>query len=286
MSKKIAQPRVSFWGCVHFYPREGIYGMFKNIFTNSTSIKNIPVAEIKDVDRERMPQHIAIIMDGNGRWAKAQGKPRPFGHNQGAKTLKNIVRFADNLGVKVLSAYVFSTENWKRPITEVNFIMELLSRYLTNEIDEFNENNVQVRFMGSREGLPEVICKKMDHALEATKDNTGIILNLAINYGGQAEILQAVRSIAKQVKNCQLEPSEINNVVFENNLYSSHLPPPDLLIRPGGDFRVSNFMLWQIAYAEIWTTESYWPAFTQEMLLEAIRDFQKRDRRYGGLNIK
>jgi len=286
MSKKIAQPRVYFWGCVHFYPREGIYGMFKNIFTNSTSTKNIPVVEIKDLDRERMPQHIAIIMDGNGRWAKAQGKPRTFGHNQGAKTLKNIVRFADKLGVKVLSAYVFSTENWKRPITEVNFIMELLSRYLTNEIDEFNENNVQVRFMGSREGLPEVICKKMDHALEATKNNTGIILNLAINYGGQAEILQAVRGIAEQVKNCQLEPSEINKVVFENNLYSRQLPSPDLLIRPGGDFRVSNFMLWQIAYAEIWTTESYWPAFTQEMLLEAIRDFQKRDRRYGGLNIK
>ena len=260
--------------------------MFKNIFNQNTSIKDTPVSEIKDVDMGHIPVHIAIIMDGNGRWAKAQGKPRTFGHNAGAKTLKTIVRFADKLGVKVLSAYAFSTENWKRPITEVNFIMNLLSLYLTNEIDEFNENNVQVRFMGSRANLPEVVLKKMDHAIAVTKDNTGIVLNLAINYGGQAEILQAVKNIAELVKNQQLEPSEIDNKIMEDNLYSRLLPPPDLLIRPGGDFRVSNFMLWQIAYSEIWTTESYWPDFTQEMLLEAIADFQKRDRRYGGLNNK
>ena len=137
--------------------------MFKNLFSQNTSLKNIPIAEIKDINLEKVPQHIAIIMDGNGRWAKAQGMPRTFGHNAGAQTLKTIVRFADKLGVKVLSAYVFSTENWKRPITEVNFIMELLSRYLTNEIDEFNENNVQVRFMGSRIGLPTIVNQKMDH---------------------------------------------------------------------------------------------------------------------------
>ena len=286
MSEKIAQSRIHSWGCAHFYAGGRIKLMFKNLFSQNTSLKNIPIAEIKDINLEKVPQHIAIIMDGNGRWAKAQGMPRTFGHNAGAQTLKTIVRFADKLGVKVLSAYVFSTENWKRPITEVNFIMELLSRYLTNEIDEFNENNVQVRFMGSRIGLPTIVNQKMDHAIEATKDNSGIILNLAINYGGQAEILQAVKNIAEQIKNNQLVPDAIDNKIFEDNLYSRQLPPPDLLIRPGGDFRISNFMLWQIAYAEIWTTEVFWPAFTQEMLLEAIRDFQKRDRRYGGLNNK
>jgi len=164
--------------------------------------------------------------------------------------------------------------------------MELLSRYLTDEIDEFNENNVQVRFMGSREGLPKVVQEKMDYALKATCNNTGIILNLAINYGGQAEILHAVQSIAQQVKDGKLEPQAIDIQMVEDNLYSRQLPPPDLLIRPGGDLRVSNFMLWQIAYAEIWTTDTYWPAFTQEMLLDAIRSYQKRDRRYGGLNSK
>ena len=249
-------------------------------------VKNDPPIPVSDVDLNNIPQHIAIIMDGNGRWAKAQGKPRTYGHNVGAKTLRTIVKFANSLGVKVLSAYAFSTENWKRPITEVNFIMDLLSRYLTDEIDEFNENNVQVRFMGSREGLPEVVKQKMDYALQATKDNTGIILNLAINYGGQAEIVHAVQNIAELVKDGRLEPKDIDIELFEDNLYSRQLPPPDLLIRPGGDLRVSNFMLWQIAYAEIWTTETYWPAFTQEMLLEAIRSYQKRDRRYGGLNAK
>lgn len=260
--------------------------MLKNLFRPSGKIKNDPPAEIVDIDLANVPNHIAIIMDGNGRWAKAQGKPRTFGHNAGAKTLRTIVKFADRLGVKVLSAYAFSTENWKRPITEVNFIMELLSRYLTDEIDEFNANNVQVRFMGSREGLPEIVQKKMDYALNATKNNTGIILNLAINYGGQAEIIHAVHNIAEQVKNGVLNPEDIDAALLEDNLYSRQLPPPDLLIRPGGDLRVSNFMLWQIAYAEIWTTETFWPAFTQEMLLDAIRSYQKRDRRYGGLNTK
>jgi len=286
MSEKIAQSRIHSWGCAHFYAGGRVQRMFKNLFNNETSLKNIPMAEITDINMEKVPNHIAIIMDGNGRWAKAQGMPRTFGHNAGAQTLKTIVRFADKLGIKVVSAYVFSTENWKRPITEVNFIMELLSRYLTNEIDEFNENNVQVRFMGSLTGLPPIIIKKMEHAIATTKDNNGIILNLAINYGGQAEILQAVRNIAKLVKNNELSIDAIDNKTFEDNLYSHHLPPPDLLIRPGGDLRISNFMLWQIAYAEIWTTEVYWPDFTEELLLEAIRDFQKRDRRYGGLNNK
>ncbi|MBQ5707043.1 MAG: isoprenyl transferase, partial [Peptococcaceae bacterium] len=245
--------------------------MFKGLFQTK---KNTPKAEIvwdlTDIDLNNIPKHIAIIMDGNGRWAKAQGKVRTFGHQAGAETLKTIVRAADKLGVKVISAYAFSTENWKRPVTEVNFIMELLARYLTSEIEEFNENNVQVRFLGSREGLPEIVKQKMDHAIESTKNNTGIILNLAINYGGQAEILHAVKEIAAEVEAGKLNVEDITNNIFESHLYTKGLPAPDLLIRPGGDLRISNFLLWQIAYAEIWTTDAYWPDFSPEHLLQAI----------------
>ena len=258
--------------------------MFKGLFQTK---KNTPKAEIvwdlTDIDLNNIPKHIAIIMDGNGRWAKAQGKVRTFGHQAGAETLKTIVRAADKLGVRVISAYAFSTENWKRPVTEVNFIMELLARYLTSEIEEFNENNVQVRFLGSREGLPEIVKQKMDHAIESTKNNTGIILNLAINYGGQAEILHAVKEIAAEVEAGKLNVEDITNNIFESHLYTKGLPAPDLLIRPGGDLRISNFLLWQIAYAEIWTTDAYWPDFSPEHLLQAIAAYQGRERRFGGL---
>lgn len=257
--------------------------MFKGLFQTKSKAKNPVVVDTTGLDMNNIPQHIAIIMDGNGRWAKAQGKVRTFGHQAGAETLKTIVRAADKLGVKVVSAYAFSTENWKRPVTEVSFIMELLSRYLTNEIDEFNENNVQVCFIGSREGLPEIVKQKMDHAIEATKDNTGIILNLAINYGGQAEILHAVRSIAAEAAAGKLAVEDIDNKVVEDHLYTQGLPAPDLLIRPGGDLRISNFLLWQIAYAEIWTTKTFWPDFTPDHLVEAILAFQGRERRFGGL---
>ena len=257
--------------------------MFKGLFQTKSKAKNPVVVDTTGLDMNNIPQHIAIIMDGNGRWAKAQGKVSTFGHQAGAETLKTIVRAADKLGVKVVSAYAFSTENWKRPVTEVSCIMELLSRYLTNEIDEFNENNVQVRFIGSREGLPEIVKQKMDHAIEATKDNTGIILNLAINYGGQAEILHAVRSIATEAAAGKLAVENIDNKVVEDHLYTQGLPAPDLLIRPGGDLRISNFLLWQIAYAEIWTTKTFWPDFTPDHLVEAILAFQGRERRFGGL---
>ena len=233
-----------------------------------------------------IPKHIAIIMDGNGRWAKEKGKLRVEGHKKGAENIEKIIDYSIKLGVKYLTVYAFSTENWKRPVTEVSFIMELLSRYLTSEIEEFNRNNVQVRFMGSREGLPEVVKQKMDHAVEATKNNTGIILNLAINYGGQAEILQAIQRIAADTEKGLLKVEDIQAETFENYLYTAGLPAPDLLIRPGGDNRISNFMLWQIAYAEIWTTDAYWPAFTPEMFLQAIKEYQGRERRFGGLVTK
>lgn len=258
--------------------------MFNSLFLKP--VRSMPAKvtmNVDGLDMDNIPQHVAIIMDGNGRWAKARGKIRTQGHKVGAETLKTIVRAADTLGIKAITAYAFSTENWKRPVTEVHFIMELLSRYLSSEIEEFKENNVQVRFMGSRQGLPEVVNNKMDHAIEETKNDTGIILNLAINYGGQAEILHAVRSIAQQVADGSLKIEDIDASVFENNLYSQGLPSPDLLIRTGGDLRVSNFLLWQIAYSEIWTTQVFWPDFTPDMLVEAIKVYQKRERRFGGL---
>ena len=261
--------------------------MLKKIFETTNSEQRVPKKLIDSfIDPRIIPQHVAVIMDGNGRWAKEQGKPRTYGHYAGAERLKEIVRIADNIGVKALSAYAFSTENWKRPAAEVNFIMKLLDRYLTNEIETFQKNNVCVRFMGSREGLPKNVQEKMDNAIQQTKHNTGIILNLAINYGGQAEILQAVKKIAAEVKDGLLSIDEINLTSFENYLYTKDLPPLDLLIRTGGDSRVSNFMLWQIAYAEIWNTEIYWPDFSSEYFLQAVRDFQKRDRRFGGLYTK
>ena len=258
--------------------------MFNTLFLKP--VRSMPAKvsmNVDGLDMDNIPQHVAIIMDGNGRWAKARGKSRTQGHKVGAETLKTIVRAADTLGIKAITAYAFSTENWKRPVTEVHFIMELLSRYLTSEIEEFKENNVQVRFMGSREGLPDIVIEKMDHAIEETKNDTGIILNLAINYGGQAEILHAVKSIAQQVADGTLKVEDIDAPVFENNLYSKGLPAPDLLIRTGGDLRVSNFLLWQIAYSEIWTTQVFWPDFTPDMLVEAIKMYQKRERRFGGL---
>ncbi len=262
--------------------------MFKGLFQKKkvNTAKPEIVMDLSNLDLNNIPQHVAIIMDGNGRWAKAQGKIRTYGHQAGAETLKTIVRAADKLGIKVISAYAFSTENWKRPVTEVNFLMELLSRYLTNEIVEFKENNVQVRFIGSREGLPAKVQEKMDHAIAETNDNTGIILNLAINYGGQAEILHAVQTVAAEVAAGRLQVEDIDKQVVEDALYTRGLPPPDLLIRPGGDLRISNFLLWQIAYAEIWITDVFWPDFTPEHLVDAILAYQGRERRFGGLISK
>ena len=258
--------------------------MFKTLFLKPVRrMTSKAEMNIDGLDMENIPKHIAIIMDGNGRWAKAQGKVRTQGHKAGAEVFKLILKTCNELGVKVLTAYTFSTENWKRPVTEVRFLMELLSLKLTSELQELKDSNVQVRFMGSREGLPSIVNEKMDYAIEETKNNNGIICNLAINYGGQAEILHAVKSIARQVKDGSLKIDDIDVPVFENNLYSKGLPSTDLVIRTGGDMRVSNFLLWQIAYSEIWTTPVFWPDFTPDMLLEAIKVYQKRERRFGGI---
>ncbi|HIU64301.1 MAG TPA: isoprenyl transferase [Candidatus Avacidaminococcus intestinavium] len=255
---------------------------YKNQNTGAEDNKKIQ----ENLEEIVVPEHIAVIMDGNGRWAKKQGRPRTYGHYMGAERLKEIVRYADAAGVKIISAYAFSTENWKRPITEVNYIMKLLDKYLTNELDTFMQNNVQLRFMGDKKALPEHIISRMNNAELCTKDNTGIILNLAINYGGRSEIINAIKSMTTDITNGRLTVNEINEENFGKYLYTAELPPPDLLIRTGGDQRVSNFMLWQIAYAEMWYTKAYWPDFTKELFYEALRSFSLRDRRFGGLNNK
>lgn len=251
---------------------------------STPSAQTHPASE--ELDLKKIPRHVAMIMDGNGRWAKRQGKPRTFGHTYGAKTLREIVRYADSIGIEALTAYAFSTENWKRPVTEVSFIMKLLVEYLTNELEEFKKYQVRMRFIGSRKELPDLVLKKMEEAEQETKDNQGILLTIAINYGGQAEILHAATEIARQVKAGTLQPDDITKALFEDHLYTRGIPAPDLLIRTGGDLRVSNFLLWQIAYSELWTTDVCWPDFTPERFKEALLSYQKRDRRFGGLTKK
>lgn len=239
--------------------------------------------DYNDIDSASLPRHVAIIMDGNGRWAQQKGLPRTFGHRAGAEALRKIVKTSSELGIKVLTAYAFSTENWRRPADEVSFLMSLLSDYLDNELAELNENNVQVRFIGETGGLAPSLQKKVEKAQALTAYNTGLILNLAVNYGGRAELTRAVKIISEKVLNRELDPETINEATIEAHLYTADLPAPDLLIRPSGDFRISNFLLWQIAYTEFWFTGVNWPDFNSEHFLQAIRDFQQRERRFGGI---
>lgn len=235
------------------------------------------------LDPTRIPAHIAIIMDGNGRWAQRQGLIRTFGHRAGVESLRDIVKTASQIGVKVLTAYAFSTENWKRPDEEVNFLMSLFSEYLDNEIDELDQNQVQIRFIGKIDELAVALQHKIENAQTRTKKNSGLILNLAVNYGGRAEITRAVQIIADKVQSGELKPQNITDNTIQSYLYTQHLPDPDLLIRPSGDLRISNFLLWQSAYSEFWFTDINWPDFKPEHLVQAINDYQKRDRRFGGV---
>ncbi len=230
-----------------------------------------------------VPKHIAIIMDGNGRWAKRRGMPRTMGHKAGAERLRDIVREADALGVGAITAYAFSTENWKRPDTEVQLLMRLIEQYLGSELDEFMAKNVRVRFIGEREQLPDPVKRSMARAEERTAANTGLVLNLAINYGGRAEIMRSVRKLAERVERGECRAADLTEADFAAGLDTAGLPDPDLLIRPGGDSRISNFLLWQIAYTEIYLTDVFWPDFTPEHLRSAMAAYQQRERRFGGL---
>ncbi|MDD2234044.1 MAG: isoprenyl transferase [Desulfitobacteriaceae bacterium] len=235
------------------------------------------------IDPEKLPRHIAIIMDGNGRWAKRRGLSRSMGHRAGVEALRAVVKECSLLGVAVLTVYAFSTENWRRPKEEVGLLMALLIEYLKKEIDELHRNDIMIRTIGRTQRLPLEVQKELEKAIECTKSNKGLILNVALNYGGRADIVEAVRKLSTEVLNKNIAPEDINEVIVDNALYTAGLPDPDLLIRTSGEMRLSNFLLWQIAYTEIVVVEDFWPDFNQSRLHEAIRNFQKRDRRYGGL---
>lgn len=232
---------------------------------------------------ENVPEHVAIIMDGNGRWAKDRGLPRMAGHHSGMKAVKRITIAADRLGVKYLTLYAFSTENWKRPKAEVDFLMKLPQQFLEIELEELIANNVQVRMMGHKEDLPSFTISAVEEAIVKTANNTGLVLNFALNYGSRKEMLEAVKNIAADVQNGHLDIDDIDDKVMADRLLTSGLPDPDLLIRTSGELRLSNFMMWQLAYSELWFTDVYWPEFTEAHFQEAILEYQRRARRYGGL---
>lgn len=236
------------------------------------------------ISEDRIPRHIAIIMDGNGRWAQKRLLPRTMGHRAGMNTLKEIVRACDDIGVSVLTVFAFSTENWKRPREEVDYLMTLLIEFLRKELNELIQNQVHIRVSGDYQVLPRECQVEINRALESTRNNTGLVLNIALNYGARKEILQAAAALAEQVSRGEVAPEEITEDLFANLLSTSGLPDPDLLIRTAGEMRISNFLLWQIAYTELWVTERMWPDFTREDLYQAIRSFQSRDRRFGGLS--
>lgn len=235
------------------------------------------------VQLDNIPEHIAIIMDGNGRWAKQKGLPRIAGHHSGMKTVKKITIAANDLGVKYLTLYAFSTENWKRPKEEVEFLMKLPQQFLELEIDELMENNVQVRVMGDQEQLPPYTRKAVEEAMRKTANNDGLVLNFALNYGGRLELLEAVKSIAQQVERGKLQIGQIDEQLFSSYMQSKDMPDPDLLIRTSGEIRLSNFMLWQLAYSEFYFTDVYWPEFTEAHFIAAIQEYQRRARRFGGV---
>ncbi|WP_138380130.1 isoprenyl transferase [Luteithermobacter gelatinilyticus] len=227
------------------------------------------------------PQHIAIIMDGNGRWAKKRLLPRVAGHRKGAEVVRNCVRTCSSLGVNYLTLYAFSSENWKRPEDEVRDLMGLLSHYLQNEVTELDRQNVRLRFIGGRDRLSPSILKLIAEAEEKTRQNTGLQLILALNYGGQAEIVCAAREIARKVKAGDIDPDMIDEKLFSDHLYTADIPDPDLIIRTSGEQRLSNFLLWQAAYSEFIFIDTLWPDFNEDILQGAIEEFNKRERRYG-----
>jgi len=234
------------------------------------------------LDRSRMPEHVAIIMDGNGRWARSRGLPRAFGHRAGVESLREVVRTASEVGVRILTVYAFSTENWRRPREEVGLLMNLLTEYLNNEIDELCRNQVRIGAIGRIADLPPAAVKALERARRRSAANGGLLLNLALNYGGRAEMVDAVRRVASDVLAGRITVEQVDEDLLGSYLYTAGLPDPDLLIRPSGDLRVSNFLLWQLAYTEFWLTPVLWPDFRRIHLLEALVDFQGRERRFGG----
>jgi undecaprenyl diphosphate synthase len=243
------------------------------------------IKELTELIRKNanLPKHIAIIMDGNGRWAEQQSLPRFAGHREGINSVRAITRICGEIGIKHLTLYTFSKENWARPQMEVSALMKLLLTSIRKEIKNLHENNVKLTTIGAFQDLPESARKGIEEGIKLTKNNTGLNLNLALSYGSRQEIIQAIKHIAKMIDLDKLKIDDINIEQFEKLLYTNEMPDPDFLIRTGGEFRISNFLLWQIAYTEIYVTDAYWPAFREKKLLEAILEFQSRERRYGKL---
>lgn len=235
------------------------------------------------VENGVIPEHVAIIMDGNGRWAKKHGLPRSAGHRSGMKNVKKIVMAANRLNIKVLTLYAFSTENWKRPKEEINFLMSLPQEFFPVEIQELMDNNIQVRMIGYKEDLPDYALDPIEKAIELTRGNDGMILNFAINYGSRKEIITGIQQLVKDVEAGKVQADEITEELYASYLQTQALPEPDLLIRTSGEMRISNFMLWQLAYTELWFTDVYWPDFKEEDFYEAVKQYQCRHRRYGAL---
>lgn len=235
------------------------------------------------IDRERLPRHIAIIMDGNRRWAKERNIAILNGHRAGAKATRRVVEACVELGIPILTLYAFSTENWQRPMPEVKGLMHLIEMTLRKEKYELHRNGIQIRHIGLRDGLPSSLLGELDDAVTLTRGNERMILNLAINYGGRQEILSAVRHIAKDVADEKIEPDEIDEATFQSYLFTDGMPDPDLLIRTAGEQRISNFLLWQLAYTELFIAPVYWPDFTKKHLYIAIISYQARERRFGGV---
>ncbi len=233
---------------------------------------------------DKLPGHVAVIMDGNGRWARARGLPRIEGHRRGVKSVRATIEECCRLGIRQLTLYCLSVENWKRPQIELDFLMTLLQEYLVRERAEIMEQNIRFTTIGRREGLPPNVLREMDENIRVSRDNTGMTLCLAINYGGRTEIVDAVRGLAEQVKQGKLDPDNIDESTVSDALYTAGMPDPDLLIRTAGEMRVSNFLLWQISYAELWVTDKCWPDFDAATLHRALRDFAARERRFGGLS--
>jgi undecaprenyl diphosphate synthase len=240
-------------------------------------LKELPT----DLDKSRLPRHVAVIMDGNGRWAKKQGKPRIMGHQKGVDTLKDLLRCCKDWGIPALTVYAFSTENWGRPLEEVEFLMTLFERVLRRELKEMCSEKIKIRFVGNLEALPKTLQTEIARSMEDTKNNRDIEFTVATNYGGRQEILQACRAIASLVAEGKLTPQEITEEIWESHLYTAGLTHPDLLIRTSGEMRISNFLLWQMAYAEIYVTETLWPDFDRQEFHKALADYQRRERRFG-----
>lgn len=244
-----------------------------------TKLQELPL----DLKPELLPQHVAVIMDGNGRWAKRQGLPRIMGHKRGVDALKDLLRCCKDWGIQALTAYAFSTENWKRPQEEVDFLMTLFQRALRQELREMVEENVQINFVGNLAALPRSLQAEISRSVAETQHNRGIRFSVATNYGGRQEILQACRAIAQKVQQGLLQPDDISEEVFERHLYTAGIADPDLLIRTSGEMRLSNFLLWQMAYGEIYITDTLWPDFDRAEFHRALCAYQQRERRFGSV---